>query len=256
VRLAGATGLRNNALPPEPPSAAILSFIARVHQDYAALMRFATPNEANPDDVNLGGKLLYAGQLDDPGRALTVAANIAGAATLAASAHAPALRQAQRDAVIDFLVNALDEALRILKNEVRKRRPVAVAVSIAPGAIVQEMLDRGVLPDLLPPLTQSSPAPSGFDAFLAQGSRNISTPPSHPESRLLIWPIPAEYAQRPAAFDALLIEQLPPHDRINRRWLGLSPRYLGPAARRLRSLACDAETAAKLIVGIGPPLQP
>ena len=33
-----------------------------------------------------------------------------------------------RDGVIDFLVTSLDEALRILKNEMRKRTAVAVCV--------------------------------------------------------------------------------------------------------------------------------
>src|SRR5512140_2673187 len=101
--------------------------MANVHQAYGGLMKCASGVE----DLNLGGRLLYVGELDEPGSALTVASNIAGGATLAASAQPAALRQALREGVIDFLVNSLDEALRILKNEVRKREPVAVAVSLA-----------------------------------------------------------------------------------------------------------------------------
>ena len=67
------------------------------------------------------------------GRALVVAANIAGAATLAATADRAAQKQALRDGVADFLVTSLDEALRILKNQLRKRETVAVCVALRPA---------------------------------------------------------------------------------------------------------------------------
>ena len=232
------------------------TLIAQVEETYASLMHFASVR----DQANLGGSLLYAGELAAPGRTLAIAANIAGAATLTASDHPESLRHAQRDGVVDFLVNSLDEALRILKNEIRKREPVAVAVSIPPDAIVQQMLDRGVLPDLLPPFPQSSAAESELSnplaPFIQQGARRIQAPPSRPNSKLLVWPIPAEYAQRPSAFEALLLQHLQPEDHFTRRWLRLSPRYLGPQARRLRSLSCDPETASTLIERLGPPFQP
>ena len=230
----------------EALSPSTLAFIAQVEQTYASLMHSASAY----GESHLGGKLLYAGELDEPGRMLAIAGNIAGAATLAASADAAALRLAQRNGVIDFLVNSLDEALRILKNEIRKREPVAVAVSVAPAAIVAEMVERGVLPDLLPAHTRPD-----SEGFLAQGAQRIAAPPARPGSRFLIWPIPAEYAQRPAAFDELLLEHLPEEDQLARRWLRLSPRYLGPQFRRLRSLRCDDEVASKLIEVLGSPLQ-
>jgi urocanate hydratase len=104
-----------------------------------------------PLDPNsgLGGKLLYAGEIDPESRNLLYAANIAGAASLAASPDPAALRQAMRDGVIDFFVNSLEEALRILKNEIRKRQTVSVGVAADPTRLVDQMLDRGVLPDLL-----------------------------------------------------------------------------------------------------------
>jgi len=201
-----------------------LTFIAQVEETYASLIHFASARGLE----NLGGVLLFAGEFPEPGRVLAVAGNIAGAATLTASADPAALRQAMRQGVIDFLVTSLDEALRILKNELRKHEPVAVAVSIAPEIILKEMLDRGVLPDLLPPRLPSAPDDSALATFVHQGARRIEAPPPRPASRLLIWPIPLEYAQRPAAFDALLLENLPPGSHAARRWLRLSPRYLGP----------------------------
>lgn len=235
-------------MPIETHPSQIIDRIAQVEQTYAALMQCAAPGEDS-----LGGKLLYIGELDQPGSILATAANIAGAATLAASADPSSLRHAQREGVIDFLVNSLDEALRILKNEIRKREPVAVAISLAPEAIEKEMLDRGVLPNLLPP-QPASPEPA-IAAFIAQGAQPIASQPSRSGSRLLIWQIPEEFAQRPAAFDSLLLEHISQIDCATRRWLRLSPRYLGPKARRLRSLACDEEAASRLIDVLGSPLQ-
>ena len=233
---------------PHPPEAH--TFIAGIEQAYACLMQFASPAEA----PSLGGKLLFTGELDESGRILASAGNIGGAATLAASADAAILRQAMRNGAIDFVVNSLDEALRILKNEIRKREPVSVAVSIAPIAIVAEMLDRGVLPDLLPPQPQSTDDAPDLSTFIAQGAHRIAAALSRPTSRLLIWQIPTEYAQRAAAFEALLQQNLQPDEHTASRWLRQSPRYLGPQFRRLRSLRCGEETASKLIELFGNPL--
>jgi urocanate hydratase len=234
-----------NTHPPET-----FNFIAQVDRIYASLMQSASADSG----PSLGGKLLYACELDEPGRILAIAGNIAGAATLAASANAITLRQAMRSGTIDFLVNSLDEALRILKNQIRKREPVSVAVSLAPAAIIEEMLDRGVFPDLLPPL-QASATELDLATFTAQGAQRLPAAPSRPSRKFLLWQIPDEFAQRPADFDALLLGHLPSNDLIARRWLHQSPRYLGPQFRRLRSLRCDEETALKLIDVLGSPLE-
>lgn len=232
-----------------------LTFIAQAARAYAGLIPFVAPG-ATLGGESLGGKLLFASELNTEGRALLVAGNIAGAASLAASADPAAQKQAIRNGSADFLVSNLDEALRILKNEIRKREPVSVAVSVAPEAIVKEMQDRGVLPDLLSAQSQSAPLEAAFAKFIAQGAQRIPDRPSGLASKLLIWRIPEEYAQRPSAFDAVLMEHIPPTDRATLQWLRSSPRYLGPHSRRLRSLACDGATATKLIVKLGPPLQP
>jgi urocanate hydratase len=238
-------------LVPENTSETILTSVAEVYQAYASLMHFAAASE----DPSLGGQFLYVGELDSLGRCFAVAANIAGAATLAASTDPSALRQAQREGAIDFLVNSLDEALRILKNEIRKRQPVAVAVSLAPESIESEMIERGVLPDLLPPGASAALQTTAFTKFVSQGSQLVSVPSSQAERRFLIWSAPAEYAQNLSAFESMLAEHLEPTDYINRRWLRLSPRYLGSHVRRLRSLCCDELTTRKLTAEFGPPLR-
>jgi hypothetical protein len=45
----------------------------------------------------------------------------------------------------------------------------------------------------------------------------------------------------------MLMNCLGEEDQVNRRWLRLAARYLPSSARRLRSVACDDETAAKLM---------
>ncbi|MDR3751018.1 MAG: hypothetical protein P4K94_05970 [Terracidiphilus sp.] len=228
-----------------PELSTIQHELAAVYRLYAALARQMDP------ESGLGGQLLYAGRLHPDGCRLVRAANIAGAASLAASAEPAALRQAVRDGVIDFLVTTLDEALRILKNEIRKRQPVAVGVAAPPQALLAEMLQRGVLPDLLPPasvLAEPAPAnPEEEAAFIAHGAQRLQAPPLSPERQFLVLEIPAAWAQRAADFDAQLLAHLAPDDHANRRWLRLSPRYLGSQARRLRSLECGVDAASKWI---------
>ena len=246
---AGTKMFGSKSVPPETISASTLNFIAQVHDAYAGLMYFAPAS----DEPSLGGQLLYVGELDESGRAFATAGNIAGAATLACSAELFALRQAQREGTVDFLVNSLDEALRILKNEIRKREPVAVAVSFAPKVIEAEMMDRGVLPNLLPAKSDATMPSSAIATFLTQGAKQISAS-SPAAQRVLIWGAPADYAQNLAAFESMLAGHLAPTDRLNRRWLRLSPRYLGPDARRLRSVACNSDTAIALVKLLGSPL--
>lgn len=119
-----------------------LSFTCDVFNLYLELMSDADSSHG----MGLGGKLLFAAELDERGRALVVAGNVAGAASLAASADAIAQKDAVRDGVADFLVTSLDEALRIVKNEIRKHETVAVCIGLAPDVVEREMLERGVLP--------------------------------------------------------------------------------------------------------------
>jgi urocanate hydratase len=234
--------------PPQahPAAAAVARELASVYRFYATLAR-----EMDPES-GLGGKLLYAGELDVERCRLLRAANIAGAASLTASADASMLRQSMRDGAIDFVVTSLDEALRILKNEIRTCQTVAVGVSAPHEAIAGEMLERGVLPDLLAPLPAAS---AEIAALMAQGARCVSAQPLPAGKRFLVWTVPDAWAARPAEFDALLLERLTPDDHANRRWLRLSPRYLDQQARRLRSLACAVDAASEWMDWMGQPVE-
>jgi hypothetical protein len=232
---------------PDPAPDPIDRELAAVYRLYAALAQQMDP------ETGLGGKLLFAGELDPAGCRLVRAANIAGAATLASTPDAAAQRKAIREGVVDFLVTSLDEALRILKNELRKRQPVAVGVTLALETILRQIEERGVLPDLLPPASSPGSDPPEFARFLAAGARRVEAETKPPDHTFLAVSIPNGWTF--AEFDALLAEDLPPEDHLNQRWLRLSPRYMGPGARRIRSLECSRETASKLVERVSEALR-
>ena len=219
---------------PDPIPDAALEFTLQVERLYSSLIQAAKPSgPAEPalhEEPSLGGNLLYAGELVPHGRALLVAANIAGAASLAATADPAAGKQAMRDGVADFLVNSLDEALRILKNEIRKREAAAVCVAMASEAVERAMLERGVLPDLVP-RSPLPPAPSG--------------------QTLVTWTVASASAQWLPRLDALAIDCLRKsaagQANIAARWLRLAPRYLGRLAQNFRLLHCQLDVAQEFI---------
>ena len=205
-----------------------------VYRLYAALARNSDP------ETGLGGKLLYAGELDLDGFRLVRAANIAGAASLGATADPDRKKRAVRDGAVDFLVTSLDEALRILKNEIRKRRGVAVGVALAPESVQQEMFERGVLPDFLFP-------GAAFAEWAQRGAETIEIAQVAPGKTLLTVALPSSLRRLTPEFESLFLSGLAEDDFAARRWFRTSPRYLGEQARQYRSLPCDADVASKLL---------
>lgn len=213
---------------PESIASAALDFTLQVELQYSTLMHLTV----QATEPGLGGQLLYAGELDWQARALLVAANIAGAASLAATADTSAQKQSVRDGVADFLVNSLDEALRILKNEIRKRETVAVCIAAAPEAVEREMQDRGVLADLFRFGTPGRPG---------------QPEPFATNQVLLSWRVTAAPAQWLPKLDGIALDCLQgsadPNIGAARRWLRLAPRYLGRLAQGVRVLRCQPDVA-------------
>lgn len=230
-----------------PDTQADFAFTLQVERRYASLVLAAKAGSGPDAEASLGGQLLYAGELDPQGRALLAAANIAGAASLAATADAAARKQAVRDGIVDFLVTSLDEALRILKNEIRKRETVAVCVAAAPEAVQGEMLERGVLPDLVRPPDEFSE----HSPFVNQGARQVPPSTLGKNPALLTWRVAAAPAQWLPKLDAIALDCLlsnpGPEARSARRWLRLAPRYLGRLAQGVRLLSCGREFAADFV---------
>jgi urocanate hydratase len=97
---------------------------------------------------NWGGALVVACGLGPGGAALSIAANVACAGCVIVDSRTEVCRAAMRFGACDFLVNSVDEALRALKNEIRKGKPVSVALEMDEAAALAELVDRGVLPEL------------------------------------------------------------------------------------------------------------
>ena len=199
----------------------IIESVVLAERFYATLARLASPAGQEP---SLGGKLLYVGELDARSRPLVIAGNVVGAATLTATAEMQAQKQAIRDGVVDFLVTSLDEALRILKNEIRKRERVAVCVGVAPATIEQQIRERGIQPDLLR---------EQAEAGLGNGTPSTS-----------IWSVDTAPAHWLPTLDKIALECLKASQLTERRWLRVAPRHLGRTAFGVRVLSAGEAFAS------------
>ena len=221
-----------------------VSIQLEAHACYRALIPAASERTAEP---GLGGNLLYAGELDADGRAMTVAGNVAGCASLAVTASSAAQKQANRDGVIDFAVTSLDEALRILKNEIRKHNSVAVCIGSDRDRIEPEMIERGVLPDLV--------FAGSFDLVretgsFAQHSRQVTVEKPDGTLAVLAWHVAHAPARWMPKLDAIAMECMK-EDPWAGRWIRLSPRYLGRAALGERAFWCEPQAATEIIRRFG-----
>jgi urocanate hydratase len=206
------------------------NFALRVLSFYARLLPAHAENSA---EAGLGGKLLYAGELDDYGRALIAAANIAGAASLCATANALIQKSAIRDGIADFLVTSLDEVLRILKNEIRKRATVAVCIGASPQEIESQMSERGVQPDVLRPSDADEDKTRAMLAEVALVSWSVSSAPGRWMPKL----------------DSFALECAGELPEVTRRWLRMSPRYLGRMAQSFHVALTDRTFATGFMDG-------
>jgi hypothetical protein len=212
--------------------------IAAIHRLYLALVPKLDA------ETGLGGKLLYCGELNPEGFRLVRAANIAGAASLSASKDPERQKRAIREGVIDFLVTSLDEALRILKNEIRKHQGVAVGIALDPESVEREMIERGVVPDLLFPAAE-------IPEWIDEGVERLESANIPPCTTFLTLKLNQYLAGRAAEVDAMFLASLSKDDFAGRRWFALSSRYLDPGARQFRSVLCDVEAASILMDRVG-----
>src|SRR5881227_231692 len=77
---------------------------------------------------NLAGKLIVSGGLGGMGGAQPLAATMNGAAFIGVEVDPERIKKRLKTGYCDFMVNTLDEALRILKNAVRKKENVSVGL--------------------------------------------------------------------------------------------------------------------------------
>jgi hypothetical protein len=207
------------------------------------------------------------------------AVSIAGGTTLAVNSDATEMKAAMRAGYLDFVVNTLDEALRTLKNEIRQKRPLSVGVIAEVDAVLAEMVERGVQPDI-----QLIPSAAGANRALGNSHTKILCERGMPQFVIGVeddserpYPSWAPYrpflivhrkrhyeyyfsAPSPAALreiDATLLAALPAEDIVRRRWIERVPKYLREARSGGRwTWLSDEELEGLEQQGLSPAPQP
>ncbi|MGE5322048.1 MAG: urocanate hydratase [Actinomycetota bacterium] len=111
---------------------------------------------------DLAGRLIVSGGMGGMGGAQPLAATMAGASFLGIDVDAERIKKRLKTGYCDFMVNSLDEALRILKNAVRKKEAVSVGLIGNCAAVIPELAERGVLPDILTDQTSAHDPLNGY----------------------------------------------------------------------------------------------
>ncbi len=111
---------------------------------------------------DLAGKLIVSGGMGGMGGAQPLAATMTGAAFLGIDVDPERIKKRLKTGYCDFMVTALDEALRILKNAVRKKENVSVGLVGNCADIIPELAERGVVPDILTDQTSAHDPLNGY----------------------------------------------------------------------------------------------
>src|SRR4030088_3548625 len=111
---------------------------------------------------SLAGKFVVTGGMGGMGGAQPLAATMNGAAFLGIDVDAEHIKKRLKTGYCDVMVTSLDEALRILKNAVRKRATVSVGVVGNCADVIPELARRGVVPDVLTDQTSAHDPLNGY----------------------------------------------------------------------------------------------
>src|SRR3954454_5940495 len=111
---------------------------------------------------DLAGKLIVSGGMGGMGGAQPLAATMTGACFLGIDPDPERIKKRLRSGYCDFMVNSLDEALRILKNAIRKKENVSVGLVGNCTEVIPELAERGVVPDILTDQTSAHDPLNGY----------------------------------------------------------------------------------------------
>ena len=254
-----------------------------VYQKYLALQAIGLQSVAKTRrDASLVGAWLVSCGMGREGAELAMASTLAGTAFLGIDPDPQRLKSAQRHNACDFMVNSLDEALRVLKNSLRKRQPISVGLLGSAAEVLPHLLERGVQPDFLSD-TSEYPANvatshsahllaiahlaergailmdfgNGLQAALAAMGRpttvlDATSTSAHAAESLVRW-ITTEL-QDCKRMDELALSLLPPTDVARRRWLEGASAYFHRQTPLERVLALSTEERFSLLRAVENPL--
>jgi Urocanase Rossmann-like domain len=192
------------------------------------------------DREDWGGALVLA--CGSNAEIVPTAVSIANGTSLWLTEDTAEARAAMRRGEVDFVVNTLDEALRTLKNQIRQGRPLGVALLSDVGAALAEIVERGVLPELMledGAVMNVARSRSSIDALSAAGTYFRYGPSRDKEAErwersMMILDRKRYYAyhaqshslEELRAIDVELLAALSEEDIARRRWLQRVSRYL------------------------------
>ena len=180
-----------------------------VYLAYRSLTGTGTPPRAS-----LGGKLLL---LSDPEWAL--AASITGGASLVAMPETAPAKAALRAGCCNFLVSDLDEAVRILKNEIRRGAAISVGLLCSLSDVERACVERGLQPDLLERAQW---------ALESRGARVVPWQGALPTGESLVtWSAHGSGVSALRAVSALVRQCIESNDAARQQWLAQAPAVLG-----------------------------
>jgi len=111
---------------------------------------------------DLSGKLIVSGGMGGMSGAQPLAATMTGACFLGIEVDPERIKKRLKSGYCDFMVNSLDEALRILKNAVRKKENISVGLVGNCADVIPELAERGVVPDILTDQTSAHDPLNGY----------------------------------------------------------------------------------------------
>lgn len=200
---------------------------------------------------SLGGKVLLSTGTE--GLSAIVAGSIAGAASLWVDGDGETLRAALRAGLCDFVVGTLDEALRILKNEVRRQRAVSVGLQADLAACLRACVERGFQPDLLGHLPSTLQGEK--ETLVERGSMVVAERREAKEdTSLLCWSVDLDAVKIMRPIGQIAAECLDPlrADTPDRQhWLEAAPRFLGRTFADRQCLRMDRNESAAFVARVG-----
>jgi urocanate hydratase len=113
-------------------------------------------------DGTLAGRLVVTGGMGGMGGAQPLAATMNGAAFLGIDVDAERIKRRVKSGYCDVMVTSLDEALRILKNAVRKGEAASVGLVGNCADLIPELAQRGIVPDILTDQTSAHDPIGGY----------------------------------------------------------------------------------------------
>src|ERR1700729_40285 len=129
------------------------------YETFAAAARQHFGGDLAGNGVGAGGRGGWGGPRPS-------AATLNGAAFLGIDVDPERIKRRVKTGYCDVMVNDLDEALRILKNAVRKREATSVGLVGNCADVIPELARRGVVPDLL---TDQTSAHDPIGGYIPQG---------------------------------------------------------------------------------------